>query len=283
MFQIAKTPHYYAVVLSSVLNMCMVNFLASVFTSQVPQETARTFTGYAFAMAGVMQIVGSFTWGVVIDKKSKRASFFISALLIQLFIIFANTTLYIEFESTSRLVMFCLTFVVYGSVGSSNDINQFWLTWDTCNHNPVIFVQYARLLGGVSAGILSFTSAAGAPYPQYYIILMIAIGILYIVGVWNLDVHYAKMSKYTKKDEDEEKQKDFEGEQTKTRKKKGKKKKKTKKGIIQNQEYQSCQNKNAEEGRIEQEQKVQDKEKDINSENEENQINDDENSQIVQK
>ncbi|KAA6363546.1 MAG: hypothetical protein EZS28_040927 [Streblomastix strix] len=87
MFEIAKIPRYYAVALSSVFNMCMVNFLASVFTGQVPEDTARTFTGYAFAMAGVMQIIGSFTWGVIIDKKSKRASFFISALLIQLFII----------------------------------------------------------------------------------------------------------------------------------------------------------------------------------------------------
>ncbi|KAA6359337.1 MAG: hypothetical protein EZS28_045136 [Streblomastix strix] len=163
--------------------------------------------------------------------------------------------------------MFCLTFIVYGSAGSSNDINQFWLTWDTIEskHNPVIFVQYCRLLGGLSSGILSFTSAAGAPYPQYYILTMIVIAILYILGVWFLDIHYADMGHISKKNDDEE------GEKDGKRKVKGKGKKKKKKSKSKPQEKENEEEGLVKHDQIEQSNDVKEQEEEKQEKNEKDQ------------
>ncbi|KAA6393184.1 MAG: hypothetical protein EZS28_011289 [Streblomastix strix] len=182
MFKIAKVPSYYTVVLSFFNNLVLNGFLMSIFSVQLPPETAKQLVGYSFAIGGLTMTIGAFTWGQVIDRRSKRAAFFSNVFLMFLLIIFANLTLQQPLE-------------VYGFLFSSQDSNQFWLAFDTCRHNPA-----GVFLGNCGQGIVSLSSIVGVNYPEYYIVLLILMGVVYALMGWNVDTHYASFAHVNEED-----------------------------------------------------------------------------------
>ncbi|KAA6374082.1 MAG: hypothetical protein EZS28_030391 [Streblomastix strix] len=94
----------------------------------------------------------------------------------------------------ARIVFFVITFIIYGMLTSISDVNNFWIAFDTCHHNAQVFLQYCRFLGNGAYGIVSLTSIVGVDYPQYYIIILTLIGIIYALMGWNVDTHHASFA-----------------------------------------------------------------------------------------
>ncbi|KAA6393480.1 MAG: hypothetical protein EZS28_010994 [Streblomastix strix] len=200
MFKIAKTIRYYSVTVSFCITYVINGLLFSILPNQLPEATSKTMVGYAFAIGGTMLMIGSPSWGIVVDHVSKRGSLFINVFLLNLFIIFIYLTLGQPFESLARVVLFCITFAVYGFVMSSNDVNQFWLSFDTCKHNPTVFLQLNRFLGNSTQGIVSFSSIIGVKYPEAYLIILIVLTTIMTLASWRIDTHYVSFARISEED-----------------------------------------------------------------------------------
>ncbi|KAA6354219.1 MAG: hypothetical protein EZS28_050254, partial [Streblomastix strix] len=101
------------------------------------------------------------------------------------------------YESIARIVLFVITFTLAGFFASVCDVNQFWLALETTlakNNNPAVLLQYCRFLGNCGQGVVSLTCIVGNDYPEYYIVLLVLMGVAYALMGWNVDTHHASFA-----------------------------------------------------------------------------------------
>ncbi|KAK2951663.1 hypothetical protein BLNAU_13402 [Blattamonas nauphoetae] len=190
----------YPVILGYILYHTIAAFIQASFTQQIPEKQGSTFIGVAFAISGVLAIVGSIVFGEILDRRSKRASIFLMLLSMLLMVSLAQITLLIpqETHGTARLVMFIITIAVYGWEQTGHDVNNFSIVVALSGGDPISFFQYTRIFGYTAYGIIALFSDQIAKQPTILVIALVAVLFLYSLAVWNVDTHKVSLSGYVK-------------------------------------------------------------------------------------
>ncbi|KAK2946976.1 hypothetical protein BLNAU_18062 [Blattamonas nauphoetae] len=200
LFGWAKTTATFPVIIIGALYQAIQAFIQACFTQQIPKSQGSTYIGIAFAISGIFSVAASLVFGQVIDRRSKRAGYFLDMSCMLLMIVLAQITILIpqETHGTLRLVFFIITVSVYGFEQTGWDVNNFSLVVALSKGNMVSFFQFTRVFTYSMYGVVSLLSDYISKQPSVLIIVMICLLYLSTLTLWNVDVHKVSFSGFVK-------------------------------------------------------------------------------------
>ncbi|KAK2955303.1 hypothetical protein BLNAU_9694 [Blattamonas nauphoetae] len=195
--RLVKYSPVYTLVVILLLYYVMNSFLQACFTKTLSEKTGSTFVGIGFAIGGIANIISSLMYGKIVDKVSLRASLFINLIAELATILLAYITIILPATDNEilKVVFFIITITVSGIGQTGIDVNAYILCISLAADNSIAFLQYGRVFGYISYGVISLTSQWLVAYPHIFIILIIALILLLCLLLWNIDIHRVSFSR----------------------------------------------------------------------------------------